>query len=40
VDVLILPYTSSASITGINSVHTNFSGPIMVWGAASDSIRA
>lgn len=38
VDVLILPYTSSASITGINSVHTNFSGPIMVWGAASDSI--
>ena len=38
VDVLFLPHPYSVSITGINSVRTIFSGPIMVWGGACDGI--
>lgn len=38
VDVLFCPYTTTASKTCIDNVAANFSGPIMVWGGATDSI--
>merc|ERR1719163_1649026 len=38
VDVLVLPYTSGASIAAIGAVSTSFTGPVMVWGGASDTI--
>lgn len=40
VDVLVLPYTSGASSTALGHVDSTFTGPVMVWGGASDSIFA
>jgi len=38
VDVLICPYASSKVRTCVDAVAANYTGPIMIWGGASDSI--
>jgi len=38
VDVFICPYGSGGSITAIGGVASDFTGPVMVWGGASDTI--
>jgi len=40
VDVLFCPYTSGASSACAAAVSDQFTGPIMIWGGASDSIYA
>merc|ERR1719313_1772708 len=38
VDVLVCPYTSGATQKCVDAVHADYTGPVMVWGGASDAI--
>lgn len=38
VEVLVCPYTSGATQKCVDAVNVNYTGPVMVWGGASDAI--
>merc|ERR1719414_1976447 len=37
-DIIVCPYTSTATKACIDAVHTNFTGAILIWGGAADDI--